>query len=93
MEEPVVLPEDPGTDPAGGEVGGEVGGEEDAVVDVVLSDEGEVAGLSESRPAATPVADVLPATGAAVDPWLAGLGAACGVAGIGLVRGRRTRTH
>lgn len=104
VEEPVVLPEDPDTDPVvdpvdggvdggvDGEVDGEVGGE-DAVVDVVLSDEGEVAGLSETRPAAAPAADVLPATGAAVDPWLAGLGAACVVAGIGLVRGRRTRTH
>lgn len=93
VEEPVVLPEDPDTEPVVEPGDGEVGGEEDAVVDVVLSDEGEVAGLSETRPATKPAAAVLPATGAAVDPWLAGLGAASVIAGIGLVRGRRTRTH
>lgn len=95
VEEPVVLPEDPDTepvvDPVDEEVGGEVGGEEDAVVDVVLTDEGEVAGLSETRPAAAPAA-ALPATGAAADLWLVGLGAASVAAGTGLVRGRRTRT-
>lgn len=88
VEEPVVLDPDP-ADPVDGEVGGEV----DAVVDVVLGDEGEVAGVADSRAAAAPAATVLPATGASADPWLIGLGAASVAAGIGLVRGRRPRTH
>lgn len=88
VEEPVVLPEEPEVDPVDGEVGGE-----EAVVEVVLGDEGEVAGVAETRPAAAPAADVLPASGSAADPWLVGLGAAAVVAGTGLVRGRRPRTH
>ncbi len=96
VEEPVVLPEEPEgpVDEVDGDVGGDVDGDVDGVLDgdVVLdTEEGEVAGVAEDRTG--PAAAVLPATGAATDPRLLGLGAASVVAGIGLVRGRRTRTH